>query len=82
MNIATISPIAIQLKLVNEYDPILMLMAIKRSLKLKVLTFILQYHKLAEIQIFRSKDRLTGWQLNKNAIRIVIRNLKKANIEI
>lgn len=41
MNIATISPISIQLKLINEYDPILMLLAIKKSLELKGITFSL-----------------------------------------
>lgn len=40
------SPISIQLKLINEYDPIFMLLAIKASLKLKVFTFSLKYQKL------------------------------------
>ena len=47
MNVATIPPISIQLKLINEYDPIFMLLAIKGSLKLKVFTFGLKYQKLA-----------------------------------
>lgn len=41
MNTATISPISIQLKLINEYDPIFMLLAIKKSLILKVFAFAL-----------------------------------------
>lgn len=39
MNIATISPISIQLDLVSEYDPIFMLTDIKMRMKLKVCTF-------------------------------------------
>lgn len=37
MNIPTISPISIQLKLINECDPIFMLLAIKRGSEIKSL---------------------------------------------
>lgn len=37
MNIATISPISIQLKLINEYDPIFMLLATKKESEIKSL---------------------------------------------
>lgn len=35
--------ISIQLKLINEYDPIFLLLAMKMGLKLKVFTFTLKY---------------------------------------
>lgn len=58
-----------------------MLMAIKRRLKFKFFTFSLKHHKLAgKIQIVRSTDRLTGWQLNREALRIVIRKLTNTEI--
>lgn len=43
MNIATISPISIQLKLINEHDAIFQPMVINWSLKLKVFTLSLEY---------------------------------------
>lgn len=79
MNIATISPISIQLKLINEYDPIFVLLAIKGGLKLKVFTFCLKNQKLAgkyKLSEVRNKD----WQACSSAIEI--RKLQMSNIEI
>lgn len=59
MNTATISSISIQLKLINEYDPIFMLLAIKSSLKLKVFTFSFEYQNVAMeilIQVWKYKS--------------------------
>lgn len=41
MNIAKISLISIQLKLINEYDPIFVLLVMKMGLKLKVTHLVL-----------------------------------------
>lgn len=65
MNIATISPISIQLKLINEYDPILMLLAIKKSLELKGITFSLNIKKLAGK--YWLSDAQTDWQAGSSA---------------
>lgn len=69
MNIATISPISIQLKLINEYDPILMLLAIKKSLELKVITFRLNIKNElgnTDCQTHRPIGRLAAQQERTN----------------
>lgn len=55
MNVATIPPISIQLKLINDYDPICMPLAVKKSLKLKSSHLVKNQklagkHKLSEVQ--------------------------------